>query len=87
MNAGKPLKKDAILAKTVKSMLSNDRKSCWYGLAGVLGLSGLLADWLSDVDAAAFEAFLDSSLDGEVAAAVLSAAEHTVLLWVDAVLA
>lgn len=54
-------------------------------------LSGVATGLLSDVDAEAFEAFLESSLDGKVAAdvksAVLSAAEHTVLLWAVAVLA
>ena len=80
------LKKDIILAKTFMSTLSSDKNNCWYGLAGGLGFSGLVAGWLSEVDAAAFEAFLESSPEG-LAAAVLSAAEHTVLLWVGAVLA
>ena len=75
------------MAKILMSPRSSDRKSCWYGLAGGLVSSGLLAGWLSDVDAAAFEAFLESSLDGEVAAELLPAPEHTVLLWMDAVTA
>ena len=61
-----------MLWNTARSILFNATKGFWFWFAGGCVSSEGVAGWLLDVDAAAFDAFLESSPEGELAATVKS---------------